>query len=278
MSINRDKSTINTLSKENVVENLTNNIRADGRKINEFRELIVETNIIEKAEGSAKVKLGNTEVIAGVKIQVGSPFANSPNQGILIVSAEILPISMPNVELGPPSENVIELSRVVDRGIRESKMINLDDLVLLEGKSVYTVFVDVSIINADGNLFDAVSYAALVALSLTKFNKYKIDKEDNVVQTNVVTDLSVKFTPISITHIKIDDHILADPTAREESLMNSRITLTADGDGNICAGQKGLAGPFSPEEIISCSKQVFLLSEKINKILKKAIINGKKKI
>jgi len=278
MSINRDKSTINTLSKENVVENLTNNIRADGRKINEFRELIVETNIIEKAEGSAKVKLGNTEVIAGVKIQVGSPFANSPNQGILIVSAEILPISMPNVELGPPSENVIELSRVVDRGIRESKMINLDDLVLLEGKSVYTVFVDVSIINADGNLFDAVSYAALVALSLTKFNKYKIDKEDNVVQTNVVTDLSVKFTPISITHIKIDDHILADPTAREESLMNSRITLTADGDGNLCAGQKGLAGPFSPEEIISCSKQVFLLSEKINKILKKAIINGKKEI
>ena len=151
-------------------------------------------------------------------------------------------------------------------------------LVLLEGKSVYTVFVDVSIINADGNLFDAVSYAALVALSLTKFNKYKIDKEDNVVQTNVGTDLSVKFTPISITHIKIDDHILADPTAREESLMNSRITLTADGDGNLCAGQKGLAGPFSPEEIISCSKQVFLLSEKINKILKKAIINGKKEI
>ena len=278
MSINRDKSTINTLSKENVVENLTNNIRADGRKINEFRELIVETNIIEKAEGSAKVKLGNTEVIAGVKIQVGSPFANSPNQGILIVSAEILPISMPNVELGPPSENVIELSRVVDRGIRESKMINLDDLVLLEGKSVYTVFVDVSVINADGNLFDAVSYAALVALSLAKFNKYKIDKKDNVVQTNVVTDLSVKFTPISITHIKIDDHIIVDPTASEESLMNSRITLTADGDGNICAGQKGLAGPLSPEEILSCSKQVLLLSEKIKKILKKAIINGKKEI
>ena len=71
--------------------------------------------------------------------------------------------------------NVIELSRVVDRGIRESKMINLDDLVLLEGKSVYTVFVDVSVLNADGNLFDAVSYAASVALSLTKFKKYKID-------------------------------------------------------------------------------------------------------
>jgi len=278
MSINRDKSTINNLEKENIVENLTNNLRTDGRKINEVRELIVETNIIDKAEGSAKVKLGNTEVVAGVKIQVGPPFANSPNQGILIVSAEILPISMPNVELGPPSENVIELSRVVDRGIRESKMINLDDLVLLEGKSVYTVFVDVSVLNADGNLFDAVSYAASVALSLTKFKKYKIDKEDNVVQTNIITELPVKFTPISITQIKIDDHIIVDPTALEESLMNSRITLTADGAGNICAGQKGLAGPFSPKEIISCSNQVLLISEKIKKILKKAIVNGKKEI
>ena len=277
MSINRDKSTVNNLAKENIVENLSNNIRIDGRKVNEVRELIVEPNIIEKAEGSAKVKLGNTEVVAGVKIQVGPPFGNSPNQGILIVSAEILPISMPNVELGPPSENVIELSRVVDRGIRESKMINLDDLVLLEGKSVYTVFVDVSVLNADGNLFDAVSYAALVALSLTKFNKYKIDKEGNAVQTDTVIELPVKFTPISITQIKIDDHIIVDPTF-EESLMNSRITLTADGDGNICAGQKGLAGPLSPEEIISCSKQVLLISEKIKKILKKAIVNGKKEI
>ena len=89
MSINRDKSTVNNLAKENIVENLSNNIRIDGRKVNEVRELIVEPNIIEKAEGSAKVKLGNTEVVAGVKIQVGPPFGNSPNQGILIVSAEI---------------------------------------------------------------------------------------------------------------------------------------------------------------------------------------------
>ena len=136
----------------------------------------------------------------------------------------------------------------------------------------------VSVLNADGNLFDAVSYAALVALSLTKFNKYKIDKEGNAVQTDTVIGLPVKFTPISITQIKIDDHIIVDPTAFEESLMNSRITLTADGDGNICAGQKGLAGPLSPEEIISCSKQVLLISEKIKKILKKAIVNGKKEI
>mgnify|MGYP001270755932 CR=1 FL=1 len=148
---------------------------------------------------------------------------------------------MPNVELGPPSENVIELSRVVDRGIRESKMINLDDLVLLEGKSVYTVFVDVSVINADGNLFDAVSYAALVALSLAKFNKYKIDKKDNVVQTNVVTDLSVKFTPISITHIKIDDHIIVDPTASEESLTEISCEVALDGieSGEFPPGSMG---------------------------------------
>lgn len=55
--------------------------RIDGRKMDEFREIKVETNIIENAEGSARVKIGKTDVIVGVKMNIGVPFSDMPKYG-----------------------------------------------------------------------------------------------------------------------------------------------------------------------------------------------------
>ena len=41
-----------------------------------------------------------------------------------------MPLADPTAEPGPPGEDVIELARVVDRGIRESGMVDLKQLVL----------------------------------------------------------------------------------------------------------------------------------------------------
>ena len=99
--------------------------RLDGRAFQDTRDLIVEAGVIEKAEGSARVKLGNTEVIAGVKVNLGTPFPDTPDKGLLVVSAEIQPLASPYAEPGPPDENTIELAWVTDRGVRESG--KLDD-------------------------------------------------------------------------------------------------------------------------------------------------------
>src|SRR5207247_10012060 len=93
-------------------------------------------SVMSKGNGSARDRLGNTEDITGVKIQPDKPFPDLGDKGILICTAEILPLADPNVEPGPPTEEVIELARVVDRGIRETEMIDLRQLVLKEGKSV----------------------------------------------------------------------------------------------------------------------------------------------
>src|SRR5687768_3316746 len=143
---------------------ITNGKRLDGRNLEDTRDLQIEVDIIKKADGSAKVKLGNSEVIAGIKVETGEPFEGLENKGALIVTAEVLPIASPYIEPGPPDEETIELARVVDRGIRESKMVDLDKLVLIPGKIVYTIFVDCSIINVDGIFFDAISFALFVAL------------------------------------------------------------------------------------------------------------------
>ena len=98
--------------------------RMDGRKLDEFRKPVkVELNISKNAEGSAKVTMGKTEVIVGVKIDVGEPFLDSPDRGVLITGAELLPMSSPDFESGPPDAQTTELARIVDSGIRESNFI-----------------------------------------------------------------------------------------------------------------------------------------------------------
>ena len=52
-------------------------------------------------------------------------------------------LSHPTVETGPPQPHVIELARVVDRGIRESHMVDVSQLVIEKDKSVVGVFADI---------------------------------------------------------------------------------------------------------------------------------------
>src|ERR687889_408881 len=149
--------------------------RLDGRRLDEMRPLEIELDIIKKANGSARVRLGDSEVVAGIKAETGEPFEGLENKGALIISAEVLPTASPYIEPGPPDEETIELARVVDRGIRESEMLDLDRLVLVPGKIVYTIFVDCSVINTDGNLLDTTLFAVVSGLSACKLLIFKIE-------------------------------------------------------------------------------------------------------
>ena len=116
------------LTKNRIKEYLRKGKRFDGRKPEEFREISIETGVSKNAEGSARVKIGKTEVLVGVKMAVAEPYPDSPNKGNLMVTAELIPLSSPRFENGPPRFNAIELGRVTDRGIRESKFIELEKL------------------------------------------------------------------------------------------------------------------------------------------------------
>ena len=106
---------IEQLRKRQMLDLITNGKRLDGRSLEDIRDLEIEIDIIKKADGSAKVRLGNSEVIAGVKVETGAPFEGLENKGALIVTAEVLPIASPYIEPGPPDEETIELARVDDR-------------------------------------------------------------------------------------------------------------------------------------------------------------------
>ena len=261
---------IEQLRKRQMFDLIANGKRLDGRNLEDIRDLQIEVDIIKKADGSAKVRLGNSEVIAGIKVETGEPFEGLENKGALIVTAEVLPIASPYIEPGPPDEETIELARVVDRGIRESEMVDLEKLVLIPGKIVYTIFVDCSIINADGNLFDATSYAVVAALLSSKLPIFEI-RDEKVVDTGKKQEPPITTIPISITSIRIGNNIILDPTVEEEICMESRITITTNSNGDYTARQKGSTGYFTLEQIKFIAKTARIKAETIRTKLKELV-------
>ncbi len=266
-SSKRSTIIVEQLRKQQMLEALSRGKRLDGRNFDSYRDLEIEVGIIDKANGSAKVKLGNTEVLAGVKVETGEPFEGLENKGALIMSAEVLPTASSHVEPGPPDEEAIELSRVVDRGVRESKMLDLDKLALIPGKIVYTIFVDCSIINSDGNLLDATSYAVVSALLTCKLPVYEV-QNDKVVDTGKIMPPPITTIPISVTAVRIGDSVLLDPTMEEEACMDARITITTQSDGDLVALQKGYTGPFAINQVLQSVDIARIKGEEIRSKIK----------
>jgi len=255
---------VSRIRQRQIAQMIANGKRLDGRGLTDYRPIKVEAGIIEKAEGSARVLLGKTEVVVGIKVEIGEPFSDRPNEGVLTVNSEFVPLASPEFEAGPPSEDSIELARVVDRGLRESQAIDLEKLCLIPGRKVYIVFVDVYVLNHDGNLIDASALAALTALLNTKIPVYSIENNE-VKKTSNYTPLPIKNYPIAITFANISNKLVVDPWLEEEEIMDSRLTITFDKDGKICSIQKGGQGTFAPQQIIEA---VYIAREKAEELRK----------
>ncbi len=238
---------MNNSLKQHLIKSLQKNIRYDGRKIDEFRDIKIETGVSHGAEGSARVKIGETEVLAGVKMAIEKPYPDTPEKGNLMVNAELLALSSPEFEPGPPGAKAIEIARVVDRGIRESKAIDFEKLCIEKGEKVWSVMIDVCTINDAGNLLDAAALAAITAIKNTKFPAVKDDVVDY--KNKTAKGLPLSRWPITVTVYKIGDCFIVDPLSEEEDAYDARLIAAIADDNNVCAMQKGGVEPLSIEEI-----------------------------
>ena len=230
--------------------------RFDGRKNDEYRDIVIKRDIIENAEGSALVKLGNTEVLAGIKMETGTPYPDSPDKGVMSTMAEFLPMASPDFESGKPGEEEIELGRVVDRAIREGEVIDFGKLVIEEGEKVWMVFLDILVTNYDGNLIDAAGMAAMAALESAKMPK--LDEEGNILKGEYEGKLPIKHKVLSITARPINGMIYLDCDRYEEDALKNRLTIGIRDDGKITSLQKGGCDAVNPETI----KESFKIAQK----------------
>lgn len=231
---------VSSVKRDYIVDLARQGKRLDGRSMEQFRDVSVEFGPIKTANGSARVRIGGTQVLVGVKLLHAEPFPDTPESGVLIVNAELRPIASPIFELGPPNENSIELARVVDRGIRESEAIDLEKLGIKPGEDVWSVFIDIHVLDQEGNLLDASALGAMAALLNVK------PPEDEEWK---LSGFPLRKRPVAVTVSRINDKLMVDPCLDEENVMDARMTIATLEDGSICAMQKGGNGYLSREQV-----------------------------
>ncbi len=263
----RSEEIISSLERRYLTDLLAKGERMDNRGFWESRPIQIIPNVIKKAEGSAMVKWGDTVVLAGVKTQLGSPFPDTPNNGVITVNLELSPISSPSFESGPPGPDAIEMARIVDRGIRESKVVPLSDpkLCVIPEKTVWILFVDIYILDDGGNLIDASALAAMVALANTRIQKVLVDEEtEEVTLLDETEPLPRKGCVASLTYAKINDIIVYDPNLIEDRGKIARFSVAITNEGLVCSMQKGESGVFLEEEILTILEKA---SERVKELI-----------
>ena len=271
-----NENVIPLIKKESIIALLERGTRSDGRKFTDYRPLSITLGYAKKADGSALVKLGDTTVLAVVKVEEDEPYPDTPNQGNLVVNAELLPLAYETFEPGPPDENAIELSRVVDRSLRDSKAVDLSGLVIEPGKKVWTVWVDISVLDYGGNVLDACTIAAVAALYDAKLPKVVRENDNIIIQKEEkVTPLPIKYPVVTVSVAKIGKFLVVDPDLEEEGIMDAKISFSYIPSGNIVGIQKSGEGSFSQQEVEVAEGMASATSQKLLEELKSLIGIGK---
>ncbi len=256
------------MSEEVTAEILTTHIlelaqagkRLDGRGADEYRAVSLEPGFVVTADGSALARIGDTAVLAGVKLEVGKPFPDTPNAGVLTTNAELVPLSSPTFEPGPPTPRAIEVSRVVDRSIRAAETIDLTKLCVTPGEKSWVCYVDLHVLDHAGNLIDTAQLAAVTALhhAIVPAKRFEVGEADY--------PLAVQHTPIECTFVRLGDTIVVDPTFDEELAAQGRLTVATDEVNRVVAMQKGLVGAFSPDDVKDCVRRAFQHGDRMRAI------------
>jgi exosome complex component RRP42 len=261
---------VSNLTKDTLKKMFVEGKRFDGRGLLDLKDVEISYDVSNKAEGSARVKLGKTDVVVGVKMDINEPYPDSPDKGNLMVSADLLPMASPRFESGPPKFRAIELPRLIDRAIRESGIIDLKKLVVTKGEKVWTVMVDIYPINDDGALIDAASIGAVAALRTAMIPGIgENGKADYKNRTKDKLPLDKDIMPISFTFYKLDDVLILHPTREEEEACDCKITWGIskwNGEYMVNSCQKGEEVTFKNEEI---EKMMEILPKKYDEAMKK---------
>ncbi len=258
-----NQNIIPAIKRESILNILEHGNRSDARKLSDYRSIQATLGYAKKADGSCLLKLGDTMVLAGVKLETEEPFPDTPNQGNLVVNVELLPLAYETFEPGPPDENAIELARVVDRSLRDSRAIDLSKLVLIPGKQIWTAWVDIYILNYGGNVLDASTLASICALHDTKMpsviqgdNGATIDKANTV-------KFPLNYPIVTATIAKIGKFLVVDPNLEEESIADAKISISYTPDFRIVGIQKSGNGTFSVEEVSNAESLARLAAQKL---------------
>ncbi|KAF0931963.1 hypothetical protein E2562_007464 [Oryza meyeriana var. granulata] len=240
-------------------------VRPDARRPDGARPTTVALGAVSSAHGSALVRLGDTAMLASIKLEVMSPSSEAPDEGSVAVEFHMPPICSPLVRPGRPAEVASVICKTLENILMSSGMLNLKELCLISGKDSWLAYLDVYCLNADGSLFDAALISAVAAFIHLEIPLVSVGDDGRVFTVggnegktkyelvNIVKrNLTFTNIPFSLTCALHKDSVLVDPTAEEESIIETSVTVVLDSSDQIVSIQKPGGAVTSMATIKEC--------------------------
>ncbi|XP_009343467.2 exosome complex component RRP42 isoform X1 [Pyrus x bretschneideri] len=254
---------------------IAQDIRSDGRKRLTPRPINVKTGVISQANGSARVRMGATDVIASVKAELGRPTALQPDKGKVFINVDCSPTAAPMFEGRGGEELSAELSVALQHCLLGGKSgsgagIEVSSLVVVEGKICWDLYVDGLVVSSDGNLLDALGAAIKAALSNTGIPRVNVaagasgDEQPEVdVSDEEFLQFDTSKVPVIVTLTKVGKHYIVDATSEEESQMSSAVSISVNRQGHICGLTKRGGAGLDPSIILDMVSVAKTVSEQL---------------
>lgn len=264
--------------KDFVLSSIQSGVRLDGRKTYDYRKLKISFG---ESFGHCQVCLGNTRVLAQVSCEVIKPTHNRPTEGQLFFNLELSSMASPAFESGRPSDYAIEISRFIERCLKESRPIDAESLCIIVGEKVWCLRVDIQVLDDAGNILDCACVAAITALAHFRRPDVTVTGKDVVIHSlddREPISLNVHHIPICITFGFIDscDKPIMDPGKLEEVILDGQLIMAMNSHSEICCA-KMCGVPVKFDQIMMCCNVANVKVTQITKKIQKCLENDKKK-
>ncbi|RAL44268.1 unnamed protein product [Cuscuta campestris] len=250
-------------------------LRTDGRKQLAYRRIYVETGVIPQASGSARVKIGATDVIVSVKAELGKPSSRHPDKGKVSIFVDCSPTADPMFEGRGGDELGAELSMTLQRCLLggkngEGAAIDLSSLSVVQGKVCWDLYIDGLVVDSDGNILDALGAAIKAALSNTCIPSVHVSADassNEQPEVDVSDEDFVQFdtsnVPVIVTLTKVGRHCIVDATTEEESQMSSAVSISVNRKGHICGLSKRGGAALDPAVIFDMINKARVVGDEL---------------
>ncbi|CCD70741.1 Exosome complex component RRP45 [Caenorhabditis elegans] len=256
-----------------ILEALKIGKRFDFRSLEEFRDVKL---VVGAEVGTAICTIGNTKVMAAVSAEIAEPSSMRPHKGVINIDVDLSPMANYANEHDRLGSKGMELIRLLELIIRDSRCIDVEALCIRAGKEIWKIRVDVRILDEDGSLLDCACLAAITALQ--HFRRPNVTLEPH--HTLIYSEYEKAPVPLNIYHMPIcttiglldkGQIVVIDPTDKETACLDGSIVVACNKRREVCALHQSTNLILSTKQIERCVKLAMARAEALTAVVSDVI-------
>ncbi|VDM13177.1 unnamed protein product [Wuchereria bancrofti] len=233
-----------------IIHGAQEGLRADGRGPLDYRPVIVQTGVLATTNGSARVQIGSTDLLIGVKAELISVESIAVYRNRLNFFVDCSANATPLFAGRGGDEFADELSAALDAAYDNNYVLPDLKKLILSPMHAWKLFVDIVLLQCDGNVIDAAGLGVKAALKDTEISKvivrpadegkYTIDLPDD----NTVWKLDTSRVPLFVSVNRLGTAKIVDNSLAEEACTRTSVWIavapqfvsdTSHNQSNQCA-------------------------------------------